>query len=78
MNPTVRFVKAYGKFDISVIFGALENRIVLVINVHTFVLDRHMRLLLLCFPDKTFLFFVFFKNIEKNSPRCLQWAIPRL
>jgi hypothetical protein len=33
MNQTVRFVKSCGKFDISVIFGALQYRTVLAINM---------------------------------------------
>ena len=33
MNQTLRFVKACGKFEISAIFGALQNRIVPAINM---------------------------------------------
>ena len=33
MNQTLRFVKTCGKFEISAIFGALQNRIVPAINM---------------------------------------------
>jgi hypothetical protein len=40
MNQTVRFVKTCGKFDISAIFGDLQNRLVPAINIRTPMLER--------------------------------------
>jgi len=44
MNQTVRFVKTCGKFEISAIFGALQNRIVPAINmIHIYENNIYIR-----------------------------------